>query len=587
LFVKDRTDAIADFYEKSQALSISDVKRQGKYAFLKSTLFHNMLPLCAGGFLTGLGVCVMHYIGMVAMKFNGNIVWNEGVVAASVLIALFASTAAYWILFRLLVVFPSVEMLRIASAFIAMIAVNGMHYTGMAAASFVFENVDATSVDTYKNDGNLVPQKEATYGAIIAGICLSFFALALALNDMRAWYYSVAQVMRELDMRADPPVATAEAVADAQSNKHSHSTQHSSHSHSIDGESFLQLYRTLRCKTRSGKNSAHTNKAIIQARLDAKRQSLNSESSPPPSEFQVQESARNQTTSQHTQTSPARKWTVFSPNKQSQAVLGQQVKCVSPLADRSKSSPARTGKYDEIALYNAQTDCHYARSDSMMNSSATASTMIDTHTVSTSMSTSTMFATASPKIHPNERVLGSGYGRYRAIFDDIEDASLPKSRVASEYTSKGESHCDQHDDIGNIENLDQNCGYNYNMQLRVSPLRTPQPQQFQQQQAQQQLQETWRSTSHSSSHHSVTNNSLFCSPSSPSPATSSLCLSLSSPVAAAISGQQQRLSLNLSTPTTAGASALMSQFNNYPARQRYSFSRNAVVPIDFSDVDMV
>lgn len=45
----------------------------------------------------------MHYIGMLALKFPGQISWNIGIIAGSVIIAIIASIFAFWICFRLLV----------------------------------------------------------------------------------------------------------------------------------------------------------------------------------------------------------------------------------------------------------------------------------------------------------------------------------------------------------------------------------------------------------------------------------------------------------------------------------------------------
>jgi NO-binding membrane sensor protein with MHYT domain len=239
LFAMDRTDAIADYYQKASLLSIKETMKKGKYAFLRETLFRNMLPLCFGGIFTAMGVCVMHYIGMVAMRFDGYIVWNEGIVAASVLIALVASTAAYWILFRVLVIFPNVEALRLACAVLAAVAVNGMHYTGMAAATFVYTDNAALVIDS----PTLVPQNEAMIGAIVAGILMSFIALALAINDLRGWLFHAARVMKELDMQAADPQSTQDK-----------------------GESFLNTYKSLRKKSNSGRHSRN-NKKIIQLRL--------------------------------------------------------------------------------------------------------------------------------------------------------------------------------------------------------------------------------------------------------------------------------------------------------------------------------
>ena len=54
-------------------------------------------------------------------------------------VAFATSFAAYWTQFRLLLIYPDKENLRIASAFTIAIAVCGMHYTGMTAADFVFD----------------------------------------------------------------------------------------------------------------------------------------------------------------------------------------------------------------------------------------------------------------------------------------------------------------------------------------------------------------------------------------------------------------------------------------------------------------
>lgn len=245
VFSMDRTDAIAEFYQRSSALSIKAAKKQGKYAFLRETLFRRMMPLCVGGLLTALGVCVMHYTGMVAMHFNGYIVWNKGIVAGSVLIALVVSTIAYWILFRLLVVFPNMEILRIASALIASVAVNGMHYTGMAAASFVY--VDTNATVEFAND--FVRQDQAMVGAIMAGLSMSFIALALCISDLHGWLFTSGRVMRELDMLA---------------------TNSLSENKVVDGELFLSTYKSLRAKSSSGKGSGH-NKLIIKLRLAHQR----------------------------------------------------------------------------------------------------------------------------------------------------------------------------------------------------------------------------------------------------------------------------------------------------------------------------
>jgi PAS domain S-box-containing protein len=88
--------------------------------------------LLAGGAFTGLGVAGMHYTGMAAMRLPAVTTYRPALVAASVLIAIVAATAALWIAFNM-----RGALQRLASSLIMGVAVCGMHYTGMAAAEFV------------------------------------------------------------------------------------------------------------------------------------------------------------------------------------------------------------------------------------------------------------------------------------------------------------------------------------------------------------------------------------------------------------------------------------------------------------------
>jgi len=85
-------------------------------------------PLVLGGTVIGLGVASMHYLGMGAVRVQASLSYDPVLVAASVVIAVIAGTAALWMALRL----DSVWSTLIASL-IAGVAVNGMHYTGMAA----------------------------------------------------------------------------------------------------------------------------------------------------------------------------------------------------------------------------------------------------------------------------------------------------------------------------------------------------------------------------------------------------------------------------------------------------------------------
>lgn len=89
------------------------------------------------GFVLGMGVVAMHYLGMHGMRIPGFIRWNMGLVGASAVIAVVAATAALWLAFN-----TRGLGARAAAALLMGVAVCAMHYTGMSAADFICTSPD-------------------------------------------------------------------------------------------------------------------------------------------------------------------------------------------------------------------------------------------------------------------------------------------------------------------------------------------------------------------------------------------------------------------------------------------------------------
>ncbi|ANO50528.1 MHYT domain-containing protein [Woeseia oceani] len=89
------------------------------------------------GLLLGAGIVTMHYLGMLAMIMEADVQYDQAMVLASIVIAIVAATAAIWIIFTLISTAkrPSLP-LRMLAATIMGGGICGMHYTGMAAASY-------------------------------------------------------------------------------------------------------------------------------------------------------------------------------------------------------------------------------------------------------------------------------------------------------------------------------------------------------------------------------------------------------------------------------------------------------------------
>jgi diguanylate cyclase (GGDEF)-like protein len=133
--------------------------------------------LAGGALAMGVGICAMHYTGMAALDMMPGIVWNPLLVAASALIAVGASAVALLIFFWLRKVSDQRRLLYQAIAALVMgVAICGMHYTGMAAASFP-EGAVCLSADALA--GN-------SLGALVALSSIALLAMTLFTSTLDA-----------------------------------------------------------------------------------------------------------------------------------------------------------------------------------------------------------------------------------------------------------------------------------------------------------------------------------------------------------------------------------------------------------------
>jgi two-component system sensor histidine kinase/response regulator len=93
--------------------------------------------LAAASVFMGTGISAMHYIGMGAMRLPAMCRYDPRMVAASIAVAVVVSVVALLLTFRLRRTQNDFSHVKIASAVLMGLAVASMHYTGMAAVSFV------------------------------------------------------------------------------------------------------------------------------------------------------------------------------------------------------------------------------------------------------------------------------------------------------------------------------------------------------------------------------------------------------------------------------------------------------------------
>jgi diguanylate cyclase (GGDEF)-like protein len=142
--------------------------------FMVSKPIRSPIRLVAGGIVMGIGICTMHYTGMIAMRLDAVIVYQPGFFALSVVNAIVCSTVALW-----LVSFLGGSAQRgqakykILAALVMGVAICGMHYTGMYAT------VCISTGATGKTVADIDPVLLAT---MIAGLTLLVLVNALGVS---------------------------------------------------------------------------------------------------------------------------------------------------------------------------------------------------------------------------------------------------------------------------------------------------------------------------------------------------------------------------------------------------------------------
>jgi NO-binding membrane sensor protein with MHYT domain len=170
-------------------------------ALFTVTRWTGHMSLGISGFFAGIGVAVMHYMGMAAMEMNATISYDPLLFAASIVIAIVAATAALWLALNLQATWH-----KVAAAFVMGAAICGMHYTGMAATIF-----------TPAEGPPLAASSISAFGLAmgIGGTTIAIFALGLmaAVVDRRF----TGHLRRELEERVKVEIELRQAVAASQS----------------------------------------------------------------------------------------------------------------------------------------------------------------------------------------------------------------------------------------------------------------------------------------------------------------------------------------------------------------------------------
>ncbi|WP_342742205.1 putative bifunctional diguanylate cyclase/phosphodiesterase [Poseidonocella sedimentorum] len=90
--------------------------------------WRSAINLIAGGFLLGLSIAAMHYMGMLAYKLPGELVWDASILRASILFGGIFSALAFH-----RVKHPTTKYCWIGGGILMFLAINAVHFIGMTA----------------------------------------------------------------------------------------------------------------------------------------------------------------------------------------------------------------------------------------------------------------------------------------------------------------------------------------------------------------------------------------------------------------------------------------------------------------------
>jgi NO-binding membrane sensor protein with MHYT domain/signal transduction histidine kinase/ActR/RegA family two-component response regulator len=159
------------------------------------------------GLMMAAGIVTMHYMGMAAMRMAGTVTYSAAWVALSVLIAVAAATAAIWLGSR-----DRSPVRQVIAAIVMGIAIAGMHYSGMQAATFTMAaDVAGTSVPNVTAFYLATLVSIVTFGILFTALAAArverLFQLLARREARAALRLEVADLLRAKGPQALPEVA--------------------------------------------------------------------------------------------------------------------------------------------------------------------------------------------------------------------------------------------------------------------------------------------------------------------------------------------------------------------------------------------
>jgi NO-binding membrane sensor protein with MHYT domain len=194
---------------------------------------HNPWRIIIGSLFMSAALVVMRSMGIASIYIPGSVIVSNGTVVAQAVIAVVGSATGFLMYFRLLSLYPSCDMLRLACAVHGVFLFTGSRFVSLAGSTFEYDaTVRMPSEEVSLTSSHLV------VGVIISTVMTSFLVLVYVLSDLRACLQRTHAQQRQADRallallyrpaaeRNLTPATTPQAAAGARNAKFTQSQQH-------------------------------------------------------------------------------------------------------------------------------------------------------------------------------------------------------------------------------------------------------------------------------------------------------------------------------------------------------------------------
>lgn len=198
-FNKSKKEIVELFIARaSTTYTMNEIKKMGKTKILFIVCTYNLHRILLGGVISASGVIVMHYMGMMAMEFQGHVRYTGGIVFITVIVALVSAMLGYFTFYRLLSIFPSLDILRVAIAINGMIFSAQTHFIGLFSGTYVYDSDKPAATNE-----NSISAYHLLVGTLVATVIFCLVMQIFVLLDLRAWLVRTSSQLHQADKVID------------------------------------------------------------------------------------------------------------------------------------------------------------------------------------------------------------------------------------------------------------------------------------------------------------------------------------------------------------------------------------------------